>query len=125
VLLQLQVRKEETIWHVFKHGLPPRTGTPSSFLQEWLPCALDVQPQTTQSCEEKCGAKCRRSNTKAHESKSEGLHSYYGDVSIMNKKKHNYAIKALTGLVAFGSTENRAQPHKQFADGGLIYAGKR
>ena len=31
----------------------------------------------------------------------------------MNKKKHNYAIKALTGLVAFGSTENRAQPDKQ------------
>ena len=31
----------------------------------------------------------------------------------------NYAIKALTGLVVFGSTENRAQPDKQFADGGL------
>jgi hypothetical protein len=36
---------------------------------------------------------------------------------------HNYAIKALTGLVVFSSTENRAQPDKQFADGGLIYAG--
>ena len=38
---------------------------------------------------------------------------------------HNYAIKALTGLVVFDSTENRAQPDKQFADGGLIYVGKR
>ena len=39
---------------------------------------------------------------------------------------HNYAIKALTGLVVFGSTENRAQLDKQFADGGFkIYAGKR
>ena len=38
---------------------------------------------------------------------------------------HNYAIKVLTGLVVFGSTENRAQPDKQFADGGLKYAGKR
>ena len=38
---------------------------------------------------------------------------------------HTYAINALTGLVVFGSTENRAQPDKQIADGGLIYAGKR
>jgi hypothetical protein len=37
----------------------------------------------------------------------------------------DYAIKAFTGLVVFGSTENRAQPDEQFADGGLIYAGKR
>ena len=38
---------------------------------------------------------------------------------------HNYAIKALTGFVLLGSTENRAQPDKQFANGGLIYAGRR
>ena len=38
---------------------------------------------------------------------------------------HNYAIKALTGLVLLGSTENRAQRSKQFADDGLIYAGRR
>jgi hypothetical protein len=31
----------------------------------------------------------------------------------------------LTGLVVFGSTENRDQPDKQFANGGLIYAEKR
>ena len=34
----------------------------------------------------------------------------------------NYAIKALTGLVVFGSTENRAQPDKQFADGGYSFS---
>ena len=38
---------------------------------------------------------------------------------------HNYAIKALTGLVLLGSTENRAQRDEQFADDRLIYAGKR
>ena len=37
---------------------------------------------------------------------------------------HNYAIKALSGLVLLASTENRAQRDKQFADGGLIYAGR-
>ena len=38
---------------------------------------------------------------------------------------YNYAIKALTGLVLLGSTENRAQRDEQFADNRLIYAGKR
>jgi hypothetical protein len=40
---------------------------------------------------------------------------------------HNYAIKALTGLVVFCSTENRAHPHMKssLTVGGLIYAGKR